>query len=438
MQENRTQRNTQRTSSVSRNSVSSGKVQEKATPQSRKRRAGEPEAQQKVKSTGYYDYSVLFIILCLSLFGLVMVYSTTAYSDASVYGNEWFTTRKQAIFTLAALVAVVGISKWIDYHFYPTVSLFLMIGVIALLVVVLVTGTEANGSARWINLGFISIQPSEFAKPILVMFITRMYYSNYQELSKNRELQRGKSLLGNKKKKYPFDALSITIVIPCVIVIGLVLVENLSTGIILTLITFFMMYVANKRRGVYYGLAVLGIIAIALVIYTDILSFFLKDYQLVRIKAWLNPEAYEQDGGYQILQGLYAVGSGGFFGKGLGYSIQKLGYLPEAQNDMVFAIICEELGVFGALLVLILFAFLLWRILLITVNAPDFVGFMLGAGIFVHIALQVCMNVAVVTNSMPNTGVSLPFISSGGSSLIVCMGEMAILLNISKHIKIEK
>ena len=154
-----------------------------------------------------------------------------------------------------------------------------------------------------------------------------------------------------------------------------------------------------------------------------------------RIAVWLDPEAHSSEGGYQVMQGLYAIGSGGFFGKGLGNSTQKLGALPEAQNDMIFSIICEELGVFGAAMVILLFVFLLYRLFFIAQNAPDLLGSLIASGIFVHIALQVILNIAVVINLIPTTGITLPFVSYGGTSIVFLMAEMTLALSISKQIE---
>lgn len=164
----------------------------------------------------------------------------------------------------------------------------------------------------------------------------------------------------------------------------------------------------------------------------------LQPYQLERIHVWLDPEAYPMDGGFQVLQGLYAIGSGGLVGKGLGESIQKMGFVPEAQNDMIFSIICEELGLFGAVSVILIFLFMIYRFMLIANNAPDLFGALLVVGVMGHIAIQVILNIAVVTNTIPNTGITLPFISYGGTSVLFLMIEMGMVLSVSNQIKLEK
>ena len=162
-----------------------------------------------------------------------------------------------------------------------------------------------------------------------------------------------------------------------------------------------------------------------------------SNFRLRRLLVWLDPEKYSAEGGYQTLQALYAIGSGGFFGKGLGNSTQKLSALPEAQNDMIFSIICEELGVFGAALLTLLFIFLLYRLLFIAQNAPDLAGSLMVTGIFAHIALQVMLNIMVVTNVIPNTGIILPFVSYGGTSIVFLMAEMTLALSVSRQIRLE-
>ena len=159
---------------------------------------------------------------------------------------------------------------------------------------------------------------------------------------------------------------------------------------------------------------------------------------LNRLMVWLDPEKYASGTGYQTVQALYAIGSGGLFGKGLGKSLQKLGFIPESQNDMIFSIICEELGLFGAVCIILVFMLMLWRIIHVSRNAPDLFGSMLSVGVFAHIAIQVILNIAVVTNFIPNTGVSLPFISYGGTSMVILLCEVGMVLNISSKIKLER
>ena len=221
------------------------------------------------------------------------------------------------------------------------------------------------------------------------------------------------------------------------------LTENLSTGIIIGAITVLMIFIAHPRtRPFIIGAVVLAVLVIAgrLILQwvlgdTVVSTENLSSFRLERILVWLNPEQYSSEGGYQIMQALYAIGSGGFFGKGLGNSTQKLGVIPEAQNDMILVVICEELGVFGAFVIFLLFGILLYRLMFIAQNAPDMYGALVASGIFSHIALQVILNVAVVINLIPNTGITLPFISYGGTSILFLMAEMGLALGISSKIK---
>ena len=215
------------------------------------------------------------------------------------------------------------------------------------------------------------------------------------------------------------------IVLPIVAVVAY---NNLSTAIIILGIAVCMLFVASPKYSHFVLMAAaVGVVGVVFI------SF--EAYRMDRIKIWLNPEAYEK--GYQTLQGLYAIGSGGLFGKGLGESMQKLGFIPEAQNDMIFSIICEELGLFGAISVILIFMFMIYRFMVIAGNAPDLMGAMIVIGVMAHIAIQVILNIAVVTNTIPNTGVTLPFISYGGTSLVFLMAEMGLALSVSKGIRLD-
>ena len=235
---------------------------------------------------------------------------------------------------------------------------------------------------------------------------------------------------------------------PTLVIIGfslplalLVTANNLSSGIIICGIVFVMLFVACKIKWPFFACAGAGVGLLAAAPYIGhilVNMHILKDYQLGRINVWKNPIMYSRSGGYQVLQGLYAIGSGGLFGKGLGESLQKLGFVPEAQNDMIFSIICEELGLFGAISLILIFMFMIYRFMVIAGNAPDLLGAMIVTGVMAHIAIQVILNIAVVTNSIPNTGVTLPFISYGGTSVLFLMLEMGLVLSVSNQIKLEQ
>lgn len=221
----------------------------------------------------------------------------------------------------------------------------------------------------------------------------------------------------------------------------MVISSNMSSALIILAIAFVMIFVAYPKYKFFVVLAGLGVGGVA-ALYNWLLGIahqgMTENFRMNRLLMWIQPENYSSGIGYQTVQGLYAIGSGGLFGKGLGKSLQKLGFIPESQNDMIFSIICEELGLFGAMCIILVFALMLWRIIHIAQNAPDLFGTMLAAGVFAHVAVQVVLNIAVVTNFIPNTGVSLPFISYGGTASFFLLLEMGIVLNISSKIRLER
>jgi cell division protein FtsW len=244
-------------------------------------------------------------------------------------------------------------------------------------------------------------------------------------------------LLGQKAKKW--DGIKILLFYGIIAFLGAYkLTDNLSTAVIILSITVVLIFVVHpKTKPFVTGVIAVGIVGIIGIIFLKYTLAESDNFRMRRIIAWLNPEANADTDSYQFLQGLYAIGSGGFFGKGLGNSTQKLHAIPEAQNDMILAVICEELGVFGAILVLCLFAFMLYRLLFIARNAPDLYGALIATGIFAHIALQVTLNIGVVTGLLPTTGVTLPFISYGGTAIVILLAEMGIALGISSKIRLK-
>lgn len=296
----------------------------------------------------------------------------------------------------------------IDYHVWQKAAVWGYVAAIALSVAVMLFGKEINGSKRWLSLGPFSFQPSEFCKVALIIFLAWLVMRNAKTIGKMKTMLR--------------------IMIWILPIVGLVGASNLSTAIIILGIGVVLIFVASPKYAQFIGMAGLGI---------SFMGVFLalESYRLERLAIWRNPEKFEK--GYQTLQGLYAIGSGGLFGTGLGNSVQKLGFVPEAQNDMIFSIICEELGIVGGVILLILFAYLLYRLFFIAQNAPDLFGSLLVSGVFIHIALQVILNIAVVVNLMPNTGVTLPFISYGGTSIMFLMAEMGMALSVSRQIKFK-
>lgn len=257
-----------------------------------------------------------------------------------------------------------------------------------------------------------TFQPSDFAKMTAVLTTSYIIYLSPKIVN---------SFLG-----------FIKVMIIELPVIALIAAENLSTAIVVSAIVAGICFVASKKKMYFIVAGILFAAAIGLYIALGMITGS-SGFRAQRIDIWLNVETHEK--GYQILQGLYAIASGGIFGKGLGQSLQKLGYVPEAQNDMIFSIICEELGLLGAIAIIAIFMMLLWRILIIAISAPDLFGGLICTGVLVQIAIQVIMNIAVVTNSMPSTGVPLPFISYGGTAVAILLVEMGIVLSVSNQIK---
>ena len=362
-----------------------------------------------------YDFSLLFLTFFLVCFGLVMIYSTSSYNAVKFYGDATFFLKKQMFFAIFGMVIMVVVSK-IDYRylthrfkiliFRPVVWLYFLC--LALQISVLVVGEEIKGAKRWIEIpGIGSFQPSELTK-ICIVLLTAYLASRAPKM-----LNKFMGFVGVLFRVLPL--------------IFLVVIENLSTAIVLSGIVFVICFVTSKKKGYFFVAIGLGIAAVVAVF------VFGEGFRMERINAWLNVETHPL--GYQTLQGLYAISSGGILGKGLGNSVQKLGFIPESHNDMIFSVICEELGLAGAIAILLLFLLLLWRLFVIAVNAPDLFGSLIAVGVMTHIAVQVIINVAVVTNTMPSTGIPLPFISYGGSSLVALLFEMGIALGVSNQIE---
>lgn len=387
-----------------------------------KKRSTNTRVKKKEHSIAYFDYSLLAILICLICFGLVMLYSTSSYSAMMKQnGDSLFYFKRQVLFCIVGLIGMWIVSR-IDYHWYFEKSkFFYFISIFMMFLVKTPLGKEVNGAKRWIKLPFRQqLQPAEIAKIAIILFIPALICTMGREI---------KTLEGIVKV-LAWGAFSAAVVF--------IITENLSTAIIVMGITCIMIFVVHPKTRIFIIIAV-GIILIGIV-GARVLGMAMEtsgNFRLRRILVWLNPEKYASEGGYQIMQALYAIGSGGFFGKGLGNSAQKM-IIPEVQNDMILSIICEELGVFGAIMVLILFGMLLYRLLFIAQNAPDLYGSLVVSGIFAHIALQVILNVMVVINCIPTTGITLPFISYGGTSVLFLMAEMGLALGVSSKIKIAE
>ncbi|MGC4019378.1 MAG: putative peptidoglycan glycosyltransferase FtsW [Muricomes sp.] len=376
--------------------------------------------QEGAKAAQYFDYDLLLVIIFLMCFGLVMLYSTSAYSAQADFNNDMYYFSKQALIGVLSFVVMLGVSR-IDYHLYGAFSFEIYIFAMIMMALVQTPfGVEIYGARRWIQLpGNMTLQPSEITKIAVILFIS------YE-------------LCRMGKKVNTRDGLIRIGAFGAVAAVGVMfLTENLSTAIIVMSITCILYFVVHPKTkpflvaaGAAAAAAAVGVSILAATITTS------ENFRLRRVISWLDPENHGDSGGFQVMQGLYAIGSGGFFGKGLGNSTQKLGVIPEVQNDMILSIVCEELGVFGAIVILVLFGLLLYRLMFIARNAPDMYGSLVATGIFAHIALQVILNIAVVTNMIPTTGITLPFISYGGTSILFLMAEMGIALGVSRKIKL--
>lgn len=419
----------------------------------------------------HYDYTLIVLVGLLVCFGLVMVASSSAYTAVKYdYGATFFLER-QGLMAAVGAVIMLFVSKfdynnyikaysirwsWIieaavflggsyllfnklgenltQYAVWQMVILIVMGGISVLYTkletnpkvihvkfivllfyvcvllqgLVMVIGASTNGSTRWLNLPIIGrFQPSELSKLCIVIFVA--FIVNAKPTSLN-------SFRGFLKR-----------LIGVIVLVALVVGENLSTALIMIGIAFIVCFVASRKWAYYF-------VSLIILVVAAIVGIFTVGYRADRITQWLDVE----NEGYQILQGLYAICSGGWFGKGLGNSVQKLGYIPEVHTDMIFSIICEELGILGVIILLTVYIMLLWRIFKIAINAPNLFGSLVCVGSFAHIALQLILNIAVVTNTLPSTGVTLPFISYGGTSLIVLLIEMGVVINVSSQIEYDE
>ena len=376
---------------------------------------------ERTEGIDFYDYNLLAVVVLLTCFGLVMLYSTSAYEASVDYGNDMRFFARQAFISAMFFVVMIYGSR-IDYHWYAKYAVILYIVSNLLLIATRFVGRTINGARRWIYIDPISFQPAELAKLAVILFVPTLIVR-----------------LGWRFRKFRVP----------VMVLGLggmtgiltyVFTDNLSTGIIIAGITYALVFIAHPHPKWLLQLTAIALAVIVIALLVLRASGNLDaggSFRLQRIIVWLHPEENQDRGGYQVMQALYAIGSGGLFGKGLGNSTQKLGALPEAQNDMIFSIICEELGIIGAMIVLVLFAFLLSRLVFIAMNAPDLRGSLIAAGIFAHISLQVVLNIAVVLNVIPTTGITLPFVSYGGTSIVFLMLEMMLALSVSGQIKMK-
>lgn len=363
-----------------------------------------------MKKKGQIDFYFMIAVFALLAFGLIILMSASseyARSQSFTGGDAYYFIKRQAIWAILSVCAMFFFANF-DYHRLVKLSGIAYITTIALLVLVLIVGSEANGGKRWLDLKFIQFQPSEIAKIAIILFLANTLTQNKKYL---KTFKRG--LLPN--------------LLAILLVAALLIVEpHLSVTIIIVLVGIIMLFVG----GVEWKQLVLLSIP---VLVTGVGLIFSADYRRKRFFSFLDPFKYPLEEGYQVIQSLYAIGSGGLFGLGLGQSRQKYLYLPEPQNDFIFAIWCEEMGFIGALIVILVFAFLIYRGIKISLTAKDKEGSLIAMGISSLVALEVIMNLAVISSAMPVTGIPLPFFSYGGTALLSIMSCMGIMLNISKQ-----
>ncbi len=377
---------------------------------------------KKEQSEYFFDYSLLFIVLFLLGFGLVMIYSASSYNAFEEFEDTAYYLKKQLVAVIVGLVAMIVAANF-DYRRLAYLATLGYVGSALLIPAVLSPlGVESHGAKRWIRIpgiGF-NLQPAEVAKVGMILFLAVLV------------CKMGKGIR-------TFKGFCVMVAFPLPIAAEIYLItQNMSSAIIILGISVLMVFVASPdyKKFVIMGLLVVAVAAVG--IYLGVSGSDFLAFRGNRIRSWLDPESDPTDTGFQTLQGLYAIGSGGIWGKGLGQSMQKLSFLPESQNDMIFSIICEELGLFGAVAVILMFIMLLWRMMVIANNAPDLFGAMLVVGVMGHIAIQAILNIAVVTATIPNTGISLPFISYGGSSVLFLLIEIGIVLSVAKRIQLKE
>ena len=366
-----------------------------------------------IKQDGKMDLTFFFLVTGLVVTGLVMLFSASAPYASNYYNNSYYFITRQLIFAVGGFILMIIVSK-IDYHILKKLAWPITVISVLMLILVLILPSTKDGFHRWLNLGFIQFQPSEIAKFAMIVLISALVSANSKRM---------------KEMKFQFFLLGI-ICSFCV----LILAENhLSATILVFLIGFVLMFIGGMSIKLVVGMSAIGVVGVFGAIATGAIS-----YASDRIKYWIDPWLDKQGKGFQTIQSLLAIASGGAMGRGIGQSNQKYLWLPEPQNDFIFAVVCEELGFVGAMLIIIGFGLLVWRGFVISLKANDKFGMLLCIGLVFQVGLQTVLNILVVTNTIPNTGISLPFFSYGGTSLVMLLIQMGIVLSISRSANIEK
>lgn len=364
---------------------------------------------------GKLDITFLSFVLVILTIGLVMLFSASYAYSYEYYGNSYKFISKQLLFAVVGVIIMFGVSK-INYHHLRKFSWFVFAVSMGLLIFLLIVPPMVSGMdvKRWFVVGPINFQPSEIAKFSIILLFSSLISANHEMMKNWRFIIFLIGVLG----------------LTC----GLVILEpHLSATLLIFLIGIVLMIVGGIPKKWIIGGALGGAGLGAAAIFSGLIS-----YGSDRIKYWFDPWLDPSGKGYQTIQSLLAIGSGGILGRGIGQSRQKYLWVPEPHNDFIFAIVCEELGLVGAFVIIILFALLMWRGFTIAMRAPDKFGSLLAVGLTFQVGLQAMLNIFVVTNTMPNTGISLPFFSYGGSSLVILLAEMGIILSISRAASLQK
>ncbi len=364
---------------------------------------------------GKIDITFLVLVLILLTIGLVMLFSASHAYAFYNKGNSFYYIERQLFFAVVGVSAMLFVSQ-VNYKILQKYSLILYAGAVMLLLFADIFMRDQYGFARWIYVGGFSFQPSEIAKFSIIVLFAHFAATN-----------------SNRMQTFKYGVLPFGVALG-IMALLVILSRHLSGTIIIGALGISMMWFGGTRFRYFGALIGAGVAAVVLVL---IFPQFME-YTGDRVQVWLDPYSYYHEGGFQTIQSLIAIGSGGLWGAGLGNSRQKYLYIPEPQNDFIFPVACEELGFIGASMIVLLFALLVARGFIIAMRCPDKFGSLLAAGCVTHIGLQVVLNIAVVTNTIPNTGISLPFFSYGGTALLMTLGEMGIVLSVSKKSSIQK
>ncbi len=362
---------------------------------------------------GKIDITFFSLVLILLTIGLVMLFSASYAYSYEYYGNSYKFISRQALFAVVGVAIMLWVSRW-DYHIFKKFAWIVYIGVMALLLVLLILPAESMGVKRWIAIGPITFQPSELAKFAIVLIFASLISANYKQV-----------------KDFKFIAfLVVLLTATCSLI---VLEPHLSATILVFMLGIVLLIVGGLPKRYIFGGLGMGAGGVLLLVVTGAIG-----YASDRFKYWLDPWLDPTGEGFQTIQSLLAIGSGGLLGRGIGQSRQKYLWVPEPHNDFIFSIVCEEIGLIGALVIILLFCLLVWRGFVIAMRSPDKFGSLMCIGLTFQVGLQAMLNIWVVTNTIPNTGISLPFFSYGGTSLLILLAEMGVVLSISRSANIEK